>query len=492
MADINLGVGGANSAVGGYDIANSLKLEANNSEYMKRVMTATGNRKTFTISVWLKRTELQAGAADGFGHTFFLGGNGGTGTAVHLRFKTGTPNSDALLFKINTGTDNVTNRVFRDTSAWYHIVLAVDTTQATASDRLKLYVNGVQETSFATINYPTQNSDTQNNFSQSATYGQEIGAYESGGTYYGKFCGYLAEYNHIDGQALAPTEFGGFDEDSGIWKPKAYEGTYGTNGWYLDFVDAANLGDDVSGNGNDFTLNNISSGDQAADTPTNNFAIYNQLIPKDEFIIYQGGTRTQKTTATRWRTVASTLAVANGKWYAEFQNSLYSVTGTNRMVGVAPASIFTKSSSSTGGYLGGNSTETTDSIGFYSINGRYYINVNSFVWGNAWTADEIIGVALDMDNGYVYFSINGTWQNSGDPTSGSSGTGGIALQLSDEAHYIAGSIYNSNAQLEVNYGGFTVMSIASGNADANGYGNFEYVPPSGYYALCTKNLAEFG
>ena len=101
------------------------------------------------------------------------------------------------------------------------------------------------------------------------------------------------------------------------------------------------------------------------------------------------------------------------------------------MVGVAPASIFTKSSSSTGGYLGGNSTETTDSIGFYSINGRYYINVNSFVWGNAWTADEIIGVALDMDNGYVYFSINGTWQNSGDPTSGSSGTGGIALQLSE-------------------------------------------------------------
>ena len=262
----------------GYDIDNSLKFEADNSEYMVRTMTSTGNRKTFTLSVWLKRTELKAGAADAFGHTFFLGGNGGSGAAVQLRFSTSTTNPDSLEFRIEGGSANYTNRVFRDTSAWYHIVFAVDTTQATDSNRIKLYVNGVQETSFAAISYPSQNTDTQNNFSQSSTYGQEIGAYNSAGTFYGKFCGYLAEYNHVDGQQLAPTEFGEFDSDSGIWKPKEYTGTYGTNGFYLDFEDSSSLGTDDSGNSNNFTLTNITAADQATDTPTNNFCTFNPLI----------------------------------------------------------------------------------------------------------------------------------------------------------------------------------------------------------------------
>ena len=490
MADINLGVGGANSAVGGYDIANSLKFEIDNSEYLGKTFSSAGNRKAWTWSSWVKRTELNSST------TYQLLFSAGTGNPPRDVFFFDDDTDDTLCFFSNGGLLSSptlgfrTNAVFRDTSAWYHIVLVLDTANSTAADRLKLYVNGVSQT-FSTYNAPTQNADSLINSNTDHAIGRDS-SFAALGFDAQYFSGYMAETHFVDGTALAPTDFGEFDEDSGIWKPKAYTGSYGSNGFYLDYADALDLGDDESGNGNDWTEVNITAADQAQDTPTNNFAIYNQLIPKDEFIIYQGGTRTQKTTATRWRTAASTLAVANGKWYAEFQNSLYSATGTNRIVGVAPASIFTESSSSTGGYLGGNSTETTDSIGFYSINGRYYINGNSFVWGNTWTADEIIGVALDMDNGYVYFSINGTWQNSGDPTSGSSGTGGIALQLSDEAHYIAGSIYNSNAQLEVNYGGFTVMSIASGNADANGYGNFEYVPPSGYYALCTKNLAEFG
>ena len=463
-------------STGEYEIANSLKFEADNSEELSRNVSSTGSRTTATVSMWIKRTEL--GAAQ---YLFTYGNTDNDNGRTLARFQS----DDTLRIMGGNTTWRNTNRKFRDTSASYHIVIAFDTTQSTANDRIKLYINGVQETSFSTTNNPSEDGILGLNFQK-----QVIG-YNSidGGSY---FSGYMTEIVHQEGTASAPTEFGEFDADSGIWKPKAFSGSYGTNGFYLDFEDNTSAGKDTSGNNNNFSDTNLNAADHATDTPTNNFAIYNQLIPKDEFIIYQGGTRTQKTTATRWRTAASTLAVANGKWYAEFQNSLYSATGTNRIVGVAPASIFTESSSSTGGYLGGNSTETTDSIGFYSINGRYYINGNSFVWGNTWTADEIIGVALDMDNGYVYFSINGTWQNSGDPTSGSSGTGGIALQLSDEAHYIAGSIYNSNAQLEVNYGGFTVMSIASGNADANGYGTFEYAPPSGYYALCTKNLAEYG
>jgi len=464
----------------GYDIDNSLKLEADNSEYMTRVMTATGNRKTFTISVWLKRTELQAGAADAFGHTFFLGGNGGTGTAVHLQFKTGTPNSDALLFKINTGTFNVTNRVFRDTSAWYHIVLAVDTTQATDSNRLKLYVNGVQETSFATINYPTLNSDTQNNFSQSATYGQEIGAYNSAGTYYGKFCGYLAEYNHIDGQALAPTEFGEFDEDTGIWKPKAYEGTYGTNGWYLDFVDAANLGDDSSGNSNNFTLNNITSADQATDTPTNNFCTLNPLManagPANYLPITEGGIKAVNTAAA-YKIANSTFGVTSGKWYWEVK-----ATDVN---GVTAIGVTMPHYWDTDYTLGG--------CIYYGQTGQRYNNSSAGAFGATYTDGDIISFALDMDATPPTMEVYKNNVSQGNLMAGLSinGAGGAFLPVKEDGYFPKIVGYNANT-FECNFGGYTSFSISSAATDENGYGTFEYAPPTGYYALCTKNLAEYG
>ena len=471
----------------GYDIDNSLKFEADNSEYMKRVMTATGNRKTFTISVWLKRTELQAGAADGFGHTFFLGGNGGTGTAVHLRFKTGTPNSDALLFKINTGTDNVTNRVFRDTSAWYHIVLAVDTTQATDSNRLKLYVNGVQETSFATINYPTQNSDTQNNFSQSATYGQEIGAYNSAGTYYGKFCGYLAEYNHIDGQALAPTDFGEFDENSGIWKPKAYTGSFGTNGWYLDFVDAANLGDDSSGNSNNFTLTNIAAADQATDTPTNNFTTWNTIRYFNQGVISfkEGGTVLSNSFNGGFSAANNNIRMGKGKWYAEFE---VTVSGNYLMNGNVDAD-YIDNSINAGFYLG-SLADKTAGAGYYSsgTTGNDTINyeATSTSSGVTTSAGDIISVAIDCDNNKVHFAVNGSWTNSSDPATN---TNGFAM-TDNEQYFALASI--GVRDYKANFGGYTTISISTPATDENGMGVFEFAPPSGYYALCTKNLAEFG
>jgi len=187
----------------GYNIDNSLKLEADNSEYMDRVITTQGNQKTFTISAWVKRTEVNS-SVDGFGHTFFFGGAYGN-EAVILRFNTGTTsNVDALQIGIGIGTTqnrSYTQRKFRDTSAWYHIVLAVDTTQATATDRFKLYVNGVLETEYASRNNPAQNLDTGNNKAQSSTYANNIGAYKSAGTVYGKFCGYIAQVYNIDGSA---------------------------------------------------------------------------------------------------------------------------------------------------------------------------------------------------------------------------------------------------------------------------------------------------
>jgi hypothetical protein len=176
----------------------------------------------------------------------------------------------------------VTTPVYRDVSAWYHVVVAVDTTQATSSNRVKLYVNGVQVTSFDNEIYPSLNFDTAVN----NTVAHYIGDHPALGYYYD---GYMAEVNLIDGQQLDHTDFGEFDEDSGIWKPIAYTGTYGTNGFFLEFKDSSALGDDTSGEGNDFTVNNLTSIDQTTDTPTNNFATMNPLNYTPSAITYTEG-----------------------------------------------------------------------------------------------------------------------------------------------------------------------------------------------------------
>ena len=475
-----LAVAGANSAVSGaYDVANSLKLEADNTEYLEKTFSSDGNRKTYTTSMWIKRTEI------GQASTLF-GAQPTSGTSDETTAQFGITSDD----KFQCGFQNFyvvqTNRVLRDTSAWYHIVVRIDTTQSTVGDRFKVWINGEEETSFSTDNRTsiTQNQNTGIN----STSPHRVGAL-IGNSWY--FSGYMAEVHHVDGQALSPSDFAETDSDTGIWKPKAYTGSYGTNGFYLDFENSASLGADGSGNSNDFTLNNITSADQATDTPTNNFATLNPLFRFDECTIFAGATRVKKTTTNRWRTFVSSIGVTSGKWYAEFQNPLHATTGTDRFIGVAPATNFNQSIAATGGYLGGNSTETTDSIGYHGYTGNKFINGTGSSFGNTY-AGETVAIALDMDNGYVYFAKANTWQNSGDPTSGATGTGGIALQLPNDTHYLACSIYDTNADFQGNFGGYTDFTIASAATDANGYGVFEFAPPSGYYALCSKNLAEFG
>jgi len=481
----------------GYEIENSLKLEADNSEYMDRVITSQGNQKTWTYSGWVKRTEISF-AGDGFGHTFFFGGAYGSESCL-LRFNTGTTAATLDTLQIDIGFGGTlyrshTSQRFRDTSAWYHIVLAVDTTQSTATDRFKLYVNGELVTSYYSRNNPAQNFDTGNNKAQSATYLNNVGSYKSAGTVYGKFCGYIAEVYNIDGSALAPTDFGEFDDDSGIWKPKAYEGTYGTNGWYLDFVDAANLGDDSSGNSNNFTLNNITSADQATDTPTNNFAIGNANVyfSNPTFNTFnpltEGATKLTKG-ANGWETLSSTIAVTSGKWYMEMQN--ISVP-ESAMMSVFPADIeFLFQGGQVNNYAGKVSGD--GGISYHSYDGNIFYNASNSSYGTAWRNEtNTMAIALDMDNGKVYFARANTWQNSGDPTSGATGTGAINLIEPSKPHMMGYAVYANNTSGAVNFGGYTPSSISSAETDENGYGTFEYAPPSGYYALCSKNLAEFG
>ena len=459
----------AGSVSTGFDIDNSVKLEADNDERFTRTPSSAGNRKTWTFSAWVKRTELGANqilisAADTY---LYIGSD------------------DAIWCNFRPATENfflATNRVFRDTAAWYHIVVQCDTTQGTASNRAKLWVNGVQETSLQNSTYDNMsvNLDT----SMNNTIEHMIGRYSGSDDY--RMSGYISEFYLVDGTALEPTDFGEFDADSGIWKPKAYAGSYGTNGFYLNFDNSGSLGADSSGNGHTWTLNNLTSADQATDTPTNNFATFNPLIRYFSTTINEGATKVTNSDTANWRSYVSSIAVQSGKWYAEFQAGGTSFIGVGNMAELTGTLPYTQ-------YLG----QIAASIGYYSVGILFYNGASqSGSFAGFGTSDKI-SVALDKDNGFVYFAKNGVWQNSGDPTSGATGTGGVALTsgntgYSSSDYYVIGYAPNSATSGFANYGGYTTMSISSAASDADGYGTFEYAPPTGYYALCTKNLAEYG
>jgi hypothetical protein len=475
-----LALSGTNSVSGGYEIDNSLKLEPDNTEYLSRTIGSTSNRKTFTVSCWFKRTELKAGAADANGHNLFMAGGDST-SMVSLQFHTWQDTyADTLEFRVVGSSNNNTTRRFRDTSAWYHVVLAVDTTQATEANRWKLYVNGVQETSFSRTSYPSQNADTVNNVANNVV---RIGTKPYNGNEFGYFAGYIADYYHIDGQALAPTDFGEFDDDSGIWKPKAYTGSFGTNGWYLDFVDGSDLGDDESGNGNDFTENNITSADQATDTPTNNFTTFNTLRRYNQgwVTFKEGATNVITGSGNNWTTIFNTMAVNKGKWY--FEGEVYSNEIT-QMFGQTPQP-WTELNVHTAWYLGARADKQEGAAYYCSGDDVYY--EGGYVNSSASTGGDIISVAMDCDNNKVHFAVNGVYTNSSDPANNTNG-----FAMLDDYQYFATAIYPGGATWKYNFGGYTTISISSAASDANGYGTFEYAPPSGYYALCSKNLAEYG
>ena len=466
----------------GYDIDNSLKLEADNSENLSKTFSSAGNRKIWTYSCWFKRTELSPHSFVDAVFASYVDSN----NRLRINFY-----QDRLeIFGKTAGTTiNVSsNAAFRDTSAWYHIVVVFDTTQSTASNRVKSYINGQQITSFETESYPAQNSEPFINSNVAHYIGQR-------GDAQGFASGYLAEAHFIDGQTLTPTDFGEYDEDSGIWKPKEYTGTYGTNGFYLDFADASDLGDDESGNGNDFTENNITAADQAVDTPTNNFCTLNPLHhyynEVSRIVITEGGTKvTGAQAGTLWRGVPSTFAVSKGKWYFEMET-------TNQYILIGTGSADTGQTE--WAELTSIASPSTKAKMMYGYNGNIYgYNSSTDAWQYGFHFGfgdtDIVSVAVDLDNGHMYFRKNGAaWTDSGDPASGSTGTGAIDLPWYDtESTVFIVTVANSGNTSLLNFGGYTAGTISSAASDANGYGTFEYAPPSGYYALCTKNLAEYG
>ena len=449
----------------GYDIDNSLKLEPLLGERLYFTPASAGNRKTWTVSLWFKRTDdgysMMFGTADTY---VYLDTGGG---AMHIRLDQSGLSGSTYLY---------TTAQYMDSSAWYHFVLAVDTTQSTASDRAKFYVNGVQETSFTTETYPTQNIDTDWNFTNAHYVGGWSGAaYDS--------AGYISEVHSVDGQQLDPTEFGEFDSDTGIWKPKAYTGTYGTNGFYLEFKNAADLGDDTSGNNKNFVLSNITSADQATDTPTNNFCTMTAFAnfyryPKTENAVNGGTSVADSNVSNAWTGTMCTTPLFTGKWYWEVRMNQPSeqVCGIHDFNGNVGSNV--------------NPYQVAGAQSWIVYGGGAYwlksIDGTTTQGGTegAFANGTIVGVALDLDNHLLTFYENG----------GSAGTNLTNIDISSLTNVYPGpwmpfvGVFRNS--LKTNFGGFPGFTISSGNADENGYGNFEYAPPSGFLAICSKNLAE--
>ena len=442
------------SVATGYDVANSVKLEADNTEYLTRDVSSAGSRYTGTISMWIKRTEISTAQ-----YLFTFGNTDNDNGRTFARFQA----DDTLRIAGGTTTWRNTDRVFRDVSAWYHIVIAFDTTQSTANDRFKLYVNGVQETSFSTTNNPSQNDNLGINFEK-----QVIGynSIDNGQP----FAGYMCEICYQDGTASAPTEFGEFDSDTGIWKPIDVESKpSGTNKFYLDFEDSSNLGNDVSG-GTDFTENNIAAADQATDTCTNNFATQNVLRQAtDRMPLMSEGATEIGNNVNDYRYSPATIGVANGKWYWEIKPT---VNGNTLVSGAGIASnqgtLFFYDE--TGNFV-------------YHYDGDRYVNgtaVSSY--GAAWSTNDIIGFAYDADNWTLTCYVNNSSQGNL-----------LASQTDISSELFIPYVYSFGTHTyQTNFGGYTTMSNTHTNTDENGYGSFVYAPPTGYYAICTKNLAEFG
>jgi hypothetical protein len=446
---------GANSLTGGYEVDNSLRFNRGSSDYITRTPASASNREKWTLSLWVKRTNLSANDMLFYAH--------GGGSLVNIAFN----GTDTLYMDIGgIGRMFETNAVFRDVSAWYHFVIAFNTTDysTVSAGQVKVYVNGVEQTFSSTTNMSLSYDSAVNNTTDH-TFGRDEGTDSN----YANF--YLSEINLIDGQQLDPTSFGEFDEDSGIWKPIAYTGTYGTNGFFLEFKDSSALGDDTSGNTNNFTVNNLTSIDQTTDTPTNNFSTLSPLWNSFNQGDLSEGNLKSSMTSGAYKTNLASFGVSQGKWYWEIKLTqasdmnfqLYGVTdeSTNKNVDFK---------ASTGTTVYNNTT------GKMQIDGSEPGSASA-----VFAQGDIVGIALNMDDKEISIYKNGSALHSD-----------VTMSTTSNLVFPCHIAYTYSTYIfEYNFGN-PPFTISSGNSDANGFGNFEYAVPSGYYALNTKNLAEYG
>ena len=448
------------SAQGGYQITNSLRFRWSNTGYLSRTAGASPtNDKIFTWAGWVKLGLPVTNNAD-YG-VLFTGYTASSDAGFGV-LTVSNPVAGFPAIRVGGWATNyrITSAAFRDTSAWYHIVMAVDTTQATAADRIKLYVNGTQITSFGTSNNPALNATMGFNNASST---QRIGLDAPASSAY-HFDGYMAHVYFIDGQALTPASFGQTDATTGVWVPKAYSGTYGNNGFFLQFKNAAStttIGYDTSGNANNWTSSGISvtSGvtfDQMTDTPTLNYSVMSPLDLSGTAATFQWGNLQVTRSGASLAQAYSSIWPSSGKWYCE-------MTAGADVTNLSPGIITGSVNAGANRYLGQDAFTYAYDVGGQKVNNGSYT-----AYGNSWTAGDVIGIIIDADNGKLYFSKNGTVQNSGDPVAG---TNAAFTGLTGPYRFA----------VDVENGGICDVNF--------GQRAFAYTPPSGFKALNTANLA---
>ena len=477
---------GANTLSSGFDVANSLRFNNDDSAYLNKTPSGDGSRVKWTWSGWVKRCS--------FGHQPIFS-TPGNDSNIYDEFYFNDSNK-IQYSAVVSGTQYAlrTARTFKDPTAWYHIVLIVDSNNGTASDRMQLWINGVRTAEADMEDTTFKDAQNYNTATNKASYVTYIGRVSTNTAAY--FDGYMAEVVFQNDNADSPVDkFGEFDEDSpSIWKPIDVSGlTLGTNGFYLDFEDSSDLGNDAAGS-NNWTANNVAATSQMIDTPTNNHPTMNFLnVPTSSGPTFSEGNLSSVSTNANFGG-SSTIGMTTGKWYCEAK-CVTDATIRNA-IGIT---------GETGELARDNNAPTSSSsdqssIGYLAENGNFYnpaAGNQGSSYGDSYANDDIIGIAMDLDNMKLYFSKNGTFQNSGDPTTGATGTGAIDITVAvadtiDGAYFVCqGSAGASTSRFDWNFGS-PPYAVSSGNSDGNGHGNFEYSVPSGYLAWCTKNLGSDG
>jgi hypothetical protein len=442
------------------------------STYLSRTISSAGSGTTFTISCWFKRSQVSTDQ-----YLFSSRDTGVSGSSVDQIF---ISNTDSLIIEGYNGSAytyrKVLNRKFRDTSAWYHLVIAFDTSNSTADDRIKIYINGVRETSFSTSTNPSSSFNTYwLDTTDPFVVGSDVRSLGST-----CFNGLISHLHFSDGYALAPTVFGSTDATTGEWKINTSPSfTLGTNGFTI--LKDGNTITDQSSNSNNFTLGGGTL-TKTEDNPSNVFATFNPLakLYNGTYTFTNGNTTCEVNVR---RGTHSTLGASSGKFY--WETKLISNNNTNNNATGISAKHSTAGNDGTG--------EAAEEY-VYKSDGQKTSNNTSSSYGNSYTNGDIIGVAMDLDNNKLYFSKNGTWQNSGVPTSGSTGTGAISItapaSTTDNFYVANAGNENDTAKWSANFGNgyFGTTAVSSAGTNASGNGIFEYDVPTGYTALSTKGL----
>tara|TARA_R100001443_G_scaffold28025_2_gene41137 strand:+ start:535 stop:1875 length:1341 start_codon:yes stop_codon:yes gene_type:complete len=439
---------------------------------LKRTISSAGSQTKWGASAWVKL----GGVGTSISQPVYCSSKSDTTANLRGIFITSDDKIQVGYYDGSYSFQVETNRLLKDPCAFYHLCIEFDSSQSTANDRIKIWVNGVQETSMATNSQPSQNG-TYNFFGTDIT--QLVGSLREGST----ICNpCIISHLHVtDGYCYPASSYGETDTDTGEWKIKtAPSVSYGTNGFFVLKNDAALT--DRSGQGNNLTLGSGTL-TKSEDNPDNNYCVLNTNMPMAGDCSFENANNSFKCSTSNWRMFMGSLGITKGKYYWEFKPTVHS-GGDFPQIGIISPDAFDADD-----YIGNKSSGYA-----YMHDGRKNVPAGASTYGNTWAANDIISVAFDMDNLKLYFGKNGTWQNSGDPTSGSTGTGAISVSSSFSCYVPGGSVYEAGSggapiyQFNFGNGYFGSTAVSSAGTNASGNGIFEYDVPANFTALCTKGL----